>query len=340
MHRRPSRASLPPATLLFCLLVFFFGCNAVQLPDLAGLSSAVPGNSSASTINEDPADNSLFAGAQPVALPDDGTVTIDGSIDSKDDVDIYALGPAKAGDKIIVDIAGADGLNTVAALFDGNHNLIDANDDRSYYSGQLDPYIRQVIRADTDNLYLGVAVTRSRYFSSTSGRYDTGTYTAKISRTPAQTFTAARTQVVYLDFRGGASVQIAAQPVEQMRPFSAESISSRLAGQTDYLIQQVAAMIRADYTPYQVEIYDSASGPPPDAPHSTLYFGNYNKAFLGLSDNVDVGNVSLVQESIIYTEDFAMFENLQGSADEIAQLFDLRHQLRYEEQLYRRVFGG
>jgi hypothetical protein len=319
MHRRPPGASLPPETFLLCLIAFFgFGCDTFPF-DLSGLSSLLPGGDAASKVAEDAADNSLFEAAQLVALPEDGQVSIDGSIDGRGDIDIYALGPAKAGDRVTIDVTGAGGLNTVAGLFDGLRDLIDANDDRSYYAGQLDPFISRVVRTDTDNLFLGVAVTQASYFSSTSGRFDTGTYTVKIIRKPGQQVLAARQQLVYLDFRGGANVQIAGQPYEMMRPFSAESISSRLTGQTDYIIEAVVAIMRADFARYNVVLYDSKSGLPPAEPHTTLYFGNYNRAFLGLSDNVDTGNPVLEQDAIIYTEDFSMFESLRGTADEIAQ---------------------
>ena len=319
MHRRPSGATLPPETLVFCLVTFFFfGCDGLSIPGLGGLSSLLP-QDNASTISEDLADNNLFDAAQPVALPPDGQVVVDGTIDGKDDIDIYSLGPAKAGDRITVDVSGKDGLNTVAALFDGNRELIDANDDRSYYAGALDPYISRVIRVDTDNVYLGVAVTRAQYFSSTAGRFDSGTYSIRIIRKPDQTVLAARQQLVYLDFRGGASVQIAAQPYETMRPFSAEAISPRLADQSDSIIQQVVARMRADFAPFNVVVFDSQTSEPPDEPHTTLYFGNFNRAFLGLSDNVDTGNGVLNQDGIIYAEDFSLFESLRAGADEIAQ---------------------
>lgn len=320
MHSRPWGASLPSAaSLLFPFALLVCGCSSVPIPGLTGLSSLLPSGDPGSKVSEGAADNGLFSAAQSVALPEDGQVVVDGVIDAKGDIDLYALGPAKAGDRITIDVTGANGLNTVAALFDGHGDLIDANDDRSYYAGQIDPFLSQIVREDTDSLYMGVAVTQARYFASTDGRYDSGTYTAKITRKPGQPVPAVRRQIVYLDFRGGASVQIAAQPYEQMRPFSAEAISGRLSGQTDHLIEVITALMRADYAPYDVAIYDSKSSEPPGDPHTTLYFGNFNKAFLGLSDNVDTGNAYLEQDGIIYAEDFQMFESLKATADEIAQ---------------------
>jgi len=319
MHRRPSGASLPLEALLFSIIAFFvFGCDTSTFTGLTDSSlrineetPGVPGDQKAAI--------DLFDSAQPVDLPVNTVVEVAGTMDTKDDIDMYAIGPAQAGDRIIVDVTGVDGLNTVAALFDANRNLIEANDDRSYYSGQLDPYISEVIRTDQSQLYVGIAEARATYFSSQDGRFDSGSYTIKLHRQPGGTPPLVRQQVVYLNFEGGASVQVARQPAEQMRPFSAEAISSRLSGQTDDIVRKVIALMRSDYATFNVVLMDSRSGGPPTGQYTTLYFGNFNKSFLGLSDNVDTDNTSLEQKGIIYTEDFSMFEGLQASADEIAQ---------------------
>ena len=52
---------------------------------------------------------------------------------------------------------------------------------------------------------------------------------------------------VFLDFEGGDHVQIGLEPIEVMRPFSAESISDRFAGQTDYIIDLLVQHMGRDY---------------------------------------------------------------------------------------------
>jgi len=249
----------------------------------------------------------------------DGTITITGSIAEHGDIDIYVLGPATAGDRIIIDVTGDNGLNTVAGLFDAGFNLIDANNDRSYYAGQLDPYIAQVIRVNTDALYLGIAVSESGHFTSSSGQYDNGTYSVSILRQPGAMVSPAQQQIAWLDFEGGDRVQIGLEPVETMRPFSAESISSRLAGSTDYIIEAALAHMRVDYANYDVVLLDSRHHAKPEEPYTKVYFGNYSDRFLGLADSVDTGNKLPQQEAIVYAEDLALFEALQPTADEIAQ---------------------
>jgi len=272
-----------------------------------------------SPVLEDNVDNGIFESAQPATLPHPGTIMIEGVINGRNDIDIYALGPAIRGDRITVEITGHDGLNTVAALFDGFTDLIDANDDRSFYGGLVDPYISRVIRADTANLFVGVAVSSAANFASSAGRFDSGTYTIKLTCQPAESVPEIHPQLVYMDFEGGDNVQIGLEPIASMRPFSAESISDRLAGRTEDIINMIIPLMKQDLAPYNVTLLDSRHDPRPSEPHSTLYFGNFNSRYLGLADNVDTGNASIQQEAIIYSEDIAMFESLRPSAEEVAQ---------------------
>ncbi|MCG8409463.1 MAG: matrixin family metalloprotease [Phycisphaerales bacterium] len=311
---------------IVCLFTLFtvFGCETDIVPDQAGAarldSEFDPGNMPPvkSPVLEDAAENSIFAEAQPATLAQEGAILIEGSIESNGDVDLFALGPAKRGDRITVEVTGHDGLNTVAALFDGFGDLIDANDDRSYYGGLIDPLLARVVRQDTSSLFVGVAVSSRRHFGSTQGRYDSGTYTIKVTRQPNIAVRDARHQLVFMDFDGGSSVQIGLEPIVTMRPFSAESISGRHAGQTAYIIDLVIDHMKRDFAPYNVTLLDSRHHSQPTEQHTKLYFGNYNAQYLGLADNVDTGNAFIEQEAIIYTEDFAMFENLLPSAEEVA----------------------
>lgn len=321
--RRSSDAAGPCLSILCALLlVSLLGCDTVPLgsnADLQALSSSRELAPFKELVIEEPIFNDDFASAQPATLPPSGSFTIQGTIDGVSDVDLYALGPAVAGDMITIDVTGHNGLNTVAALFDAAGNLIDANNDRSYYAGNLDPYINQPIRRNTDNLFLGIAVSSATHFASNSGRYDAGSYSVRLTRRTDMSYKAATRQVVWLDFEGGDRVQVALEPFEDMRPFSAESISGRLTGQTDYLIDLVVAHLRHDLTPFNVVVLSSRHDARPAQPYSTLYFGNFNSAFLGLADNVDTGNLFMQQKAIIYTETINLFESLLPSAEAVAQ---------------------
>ncbi len=326
MH--PRRSWGAQRLLTTCLLVLAIslmaGCGTSPVPgaDNPSLSGTGQDSGQVQSVQDQIADgtqqSNVFADVQPAALPAGAEIVIEGTIDSREDVDVFALGPTVAGDLIVVDVAGRDGLNTVAALFDGNGDLIDANDDRSYYAGALDPYLARVIRRDTATVYLGIAVSSSTHFASDSGRYDSGSYTVRLRREADSEVPAARNQLVYLSFEGGARVQIGLEPIEVMRPLSAESISGRLAGQTDYIISLLTEHMRRDLAAYDVTLLSSKNHQIPAEEHSALYFGNFNANYLGLADNVDTGNTYLQQEAIIYAEDLSMFEGLLPSAEETA----------------------
>lgn len=333
-HRRRSRAEharrlrgewadlLVIVAAMIVLAGFVTGCGTMVLPgdDNAARTPLVDGKltPAQSPVFEDSNDNSLLESAQPATLPEDGQIVIEGAIDPPGDIDLYALGPAHAGDMIIIDVTGQGSLNTVAALFDGNGDLIDANNDRAYYSGNLNPYVGQVLRVDSPNLFLGIAASTATQFAAPSAA-TTGAYSIRVTRGPGRTPTAPRPQVVWLDFEGGESVQIALEPVVVMHTFSAEAMSARFAGQTPYIIDQLIERMRRDLAAYNVVLLDSKHNTRPAEPYSKLYFGNYNVSYLGLADSVDTGNVMLAQEAIIYSEDLAMFEGLQPSAEEAAQ---------------------
>ncbi|HKQ49749.1 MAG TPA: matrixin family metalloprotease [Phycisphaerae bacterium] len=303
------------------LLGFVTGCGTTLLPTDESAKRAPLTNGEVapvqSPVYEDGNDNSEFTSAQPATLPADGEIVIEGAIEVDGDIDVYTLGPASAGDVVVADVTGNGGLNAVAALFNGESELIDANNDRSYYAGNLNPFISQTIRQDSPNLYLGVAASTATHFASSGA--PTGSYSIRLSRRPAGTVNPPRPQLVWLDFEGGESVQIAWEPVVVMNTFSAEAMSSRYAGQTDYIIDRLIAQMRQDLAPYNVTLLDSKHHTRPTEAHSRLFFGNYNASYLGLADSVDTGNNMLTQEAIIYSEDLAMFESLEPTVDEAAQ---------------------
>ena len=327
MHfRRSSKAPLSGGRFVcFSVLTLVLGCDAMPLggdPNAARRRAELaPGDMPPvkSPVLEDAKDNGIFESAQPATLPDSGTIVIEGSIDANNDIDVYALGPAIRGDRITVEVSGHDGLNTVAALFNGFTDLIDANDDRSFYGGLRDPYVSRVVRQDTANLFVGVAVSSAAHFASTEGRFDSGSYTVKITRAPGAGFSGPRPQLVYMDFEGGDTVQIGLEPLTTMQPFSAESISGRLAERTEDIIGIIIAKMAQDFAAHNVTLLNSRQHARPNEPHTKLYFGNFNSRYLGLADNVDTGNASIEQEAIIYSEDMGMFESLQPSAEEVAQ---------------------
>jgi len=336
MHARNLLATIRTSILCLGLAILVTGCGAdtaaLNLPGLSQLTgngqtdpstdpqnAKTPDGGTGDRVTEQAAAHNTFDKPQPAAMHLNGDLNIDGRIDAQGDVDLYDLGPVSAGDMVTIDVSGKDGLNTVAALFDAGGDLIDGNDDRSYYGGRLDPYISDRMWKDTPHLVLGIAVSGAAYFSSTQGRYSSGTYSVLVRHQGGGAVPALRPQVAWLDFEGGDAVQIGGEPIEFMRPFSAESISSRLAGQTGPIIEMIIDKMTKDFAAYNVVLLNSKHHSKPSGPLTRVYFGNFNKSFLGLSDNVDTGNLVATQEAIVYAEDIALFENLRPSATEVAQ---------------------
>src|SRR5204863_26198 len=71
------------------------------------------------------------------------------------------------------------------------------------------------------------------------------------------TWTGPRPQVAWLDFAGGDSVQIGGEPIENMRTFSAESISGRLNGQTAAITDMIIEKMQQDFAAYNVQLFNS-----------------------------------------------------------------------------------
>jgi hypothetical protein len=301
--------SLPVVCATTALVAQLAGCGTTPPTDEFG---DLPRVYEAAGFNGD------FASAQAVTPPADSEIVIIGALDVPGDVDVYDLGPAASGDAVVADVTGQGDLNAVAALFDGDGALIDANNDRAYYADNFNPLIRQTVRRNSANLYLGIAASTAKHFSSPS-ESPTGNYSVRLSRAGGVALNPPERQVVWLDFEGGDSVQIGFEPVVVMQPFTAEAMSIRFAGQTEYIIDRLLALIQQDLDPYNVTLLDSRHHTEPTEPHSTVFFGNYNSIYPGIADSVDAGNTKLEGEAIVYSEALSMFESLQPTADEAAQ---------------------
>ncbi|MFO0972475.1 MAG: matrixin family metalloprotease [Phycisphaerae bacterium] len=254
----------------------------------------------------------------PVGLPAQGEVGFDGQIAARGAVSAVSLGPVAAGDRIVVDVNGQSGLNTVAALFNSRGELIDANDDRSYYSGFLDPYISVVVREPDTDLILAICVSRTRYFGSSAGRFDTGSYHVRVRRDPGQSFPV-RGQTVWLEFGGGSAIRIAQEAPVDVPVFDGGRISARFAGNTEYIKDVLVSKMTEDFAPFNVVLLRSDRDARPSGDYTTIYFGAYSERFLGLSDNVDSYNFNLRQKSIVFAETLHSFDYLNPSAAEVGQ---------------------
>ncbi len=302
------------------------GCTAVGgVPPSAGASSsrdsstANPGGAidgedmnefiappEASTTSPD----NPFASVATASLVD-GMLRIEGTIDHPADVDVYDIGPVAVGDLLAVDVEGRDGLDATAALFDADHNLLYANDDRAFYSGLVDPKITVRLHRASERCYVSVAAS--------TGTASRGDYSVTVTRQAGPEPGPPAPQTVYFNFGGAMAVAIGSRPRIDIPAFDGSAIGPRFADDTDYLIDRIMELVREDYDGLNVEFICSCEASRPAAPHTIVHFGAYDAELLGVADNVDEYNAQLTQQAIIFVDTFAAFQSLDPSVDEIAQ---------------------
>jgi len=255
--------------------------------------------------------NDDFATAQRVSFTE--TVRISGFIDSKPapyDRDLYDLGPAYAGDRVLMDLTVEADEDVVLGVFDDQERLLAYLDQtsRSTGPGQID----LVIREPTSRLY-AAAATRS-------GADLDRPYLVKASLQRDLGEAAEHPQVIVLNFRGAAQVRVGNRAPVDVPPFDAAKISPAFAGQTKIIVNFILQAVRSDFAGLGVAIYLSDDPAIPPGDHSTIYFGTYDNRLLGLADNVDPYNEIYVQSAILYTDTFSVFNVLSPTLEQIAQV--------------------
>ncbi|MCP4589711.1 MAG: matrixin family metalloprotease [bacterium] len=264
------------------------------------------GDPVASTVlDEDP-----FADYRTVALADDVTESLDGSITSASKVDAYDIGPIFAGDRLVISVDATGSLDPVVAIFDANGDALIVNDDRNYYGGDLDASIDLRSRRTTDQGYVAVAAS--------PGSHTTGGYTLRVRRSPGEPIPPVSPQVVYLNFDGADGVVIGRRAPVDIPVFEGSLLGAEFVGQTELLIEETVAKIREDYMGLDVEFISSREDPSPAGPLTTIHFGAYDPGLLGIADYVDEYNHALVQKAIIYVDTFQAFLPLNPSVEEMA----------------------
>jgi hypothetical protein len=160
-----------------------------------------------------------------------------------------------------------------------------------------------------------IAVVAARS-SSSSDR----PYTARLTMQPAAGVPAYQPQVIVLNFDGGDAIKIGRRAPVYVPPFDAATIDQRFAGQTQTIIGLVVQFVGEDYTGLGVEVYASGDPAIPAGSLTTVHFGTYDAGLLGLADSVDPYNTQAQQNAIIFTDTFRLFNVLNPSVTEIAQV--------------------
>ena len=265
----------------------------------------------AETVPAESEGNDSFAAATLFEIRQNERTSVGGTIDSSGDIDVFDLGPVNAGDHLSLDVFGDGVLDAVAALFDADANLIYLNDDRSFFSQLVDPHIDVVLRRNTERCYLAVA--------SSPGASTQGRYRLEATLTPDFARPEPVPQTVLLNFDGASGIEFAGRAAVDIPPFEAGAVSETLIGETESLAGLVLEAVRDDFVGLDVDVYSSRGEPPPETDITVIHFGAYDPKLLGVAENIDEFNERTVQEAIVFTDTFSVFNVLDPSIEDYAQ---------------------
>ena len=237
------------------------------------------------------------------APPAGGSQVYSGSVGGDGDYRLFELGIGNRGDAWEVVPDGLLPAPFVVVLFDADQNLLM----RTYMSYSRP--LHHVLRADTDQVYLGV-------MPPIYGQG--GNFSLKASFDVGRSVPAPAQQVVYLNFDAGHNVSVHSRDPISFAPFDAAVIGEAYEGHTQEMKDVILEEMRADYAAFDVVILSSDDGPPPEELHSTVHFGGDEAGLLGLADNVDNYNQDPSQNALVYIENFAPYWTMQLTPDEMA----------------------
>ncbi len=297
--RRPERAAslaLTPLLLLCC------GCP---------LPTTADGDDDSKLPKLDQAGNNTLATASPLGLDGASEVRFTGSIDGVTDIDVYALGDVKPGDRLYIDVQTTGGdLDPVAAVFDSREYLIAFNDDRAADGTNLNPLIDIVLPSNEGNYYLGIIAYPDL---PTAGDYEV---TVQIVRqagvhTPEG-------QLVFLDWDGGEHILVPNVGEYNLKVFSAVDVGLS-SSSTAALKQRVEEIVAERYAGYDLTVVSSDDGAEPNTPHSTVYFGGADARAFAISEQVDTFNQDPSDATIVFVQSYQGAFQTEPTLEEMAQ---------------------
>ncbi len=292
-------------------LIAIAGCGGSLLPGDGGVSSTLGSIAlDATPTYEESNANGLLELAEPVAIAGESEV-ISGSINSESDVDVFDLGPVSAGDRVLVSLAPTASLKSAVALFDDTGAVLLVNDHQNVYLGKKGPFVDVVIRQASESCLLAV--------SGTPGFASTGDYVLGVSVEFPVAIPEPNPDVILLDFNGGFDVRISTRPSTDVPVFDAGDIDESLAGDTDALISRIVQRVRDDFAAYDVTILSTSEGDQADGSISSVYFGRFDPALLGVAEGIDEYNATSGQSAIVFTDTFEAFMLLRPSLGELSQ---------------------
>lgn len=309
---RPRWADHLTAAFLAIVLPVLAGCDPTQtgnltaaLPGYGSISTPLGATLSGTAVYTEAESNDAFDQAEAIGMGDNGQAVLDGSLSGISDVDVYYIGPAEEGDRIELSIDTS--ISAVSlGVFDQDGSLLEL----FRVPGRYGVLTYQTYCRDT---FSAVYVV----ITGLDGSSAVGDYSLGFKRT-AGTAPAAQPQVVLLNFDGAANVSIAGTTAINIPAFDAANIDSRYAGQTSVIRAAILKNLQEAYSGLNVTFVPSDQAGSLSGVYSTIHFGTYNPALLGLADSVDSYNTDRDQAAIVYADTFSLFMALNPSVDEIA----------------------
>ncbi len=216
---------------------------------------------------------------------------------------LFDLGDGWFADEWTVDVSGTSAGPFVVVLFDEQMNLLS----RGFLSAR--GRMTHILRAHTPRVRLGVMIP-----SSGGG----GSFSMVASRREGASVPAPNAALVWLNFSGASGVEIHGRDPVSFPAFDASMLGGAYAGQTVAMRAAIVQAMREDYASFAVTLVSSDESTEPTEPHATLHFGSDAPGLLGLADRVDAYNRRADEAAIIYANNFAIYETMQLSADEMA----------------------
>jgi hypothetical protein len=239
-----------------------------------------------------------------------GNIRLGGSIAANvKDCDIYNLGGFEAGQRVQVDLTN-NGSDVRVGLFDSQGRILAHLDPLSSTAGPS--RINFVLRETTTSLYVMVS-TRT---TSTDDRV----YWADVQVSEPEQLPASEGQNVILVFGGASQVKIGSRTPVDVPAFDIGSINANFSGQTEYAINLLMQIVREDYAGLNVTFYRDNQSNLPTENVTAIYFGTSDSRLLGLADNVDPYNSDPSQSAILYTDSFALFNQLSPTFEATVQV--------------------
>ncbi len=226
------------------------------------------------------------------------------------DLDIFRLNGGPAGTRVQASLTIRAGNDLVLGLLDEQQRLLAYADPNSTVNGPR--VIDLVLREATTDL---IAVVAARSSSGSDRPYTLRTDVLGPADIPPY-----QPQALVLNFDGAASVRIGRRAAVYVPPFDVAEINPSYAGQTEAIINLIVEYTREDYAGLGIAVYASGDPGIPVGEVTTVHFGTYDAALLGLADSIDPYNTLTSQNAIVYTDTFQLFNVLNPSLSELAQV--------------------